>query len=850
MRKVLSVLILAAVLLAAVLPALAITGTVVDRKGKPVPNAQVELCRLNGKVEAVTTDAKGSFSYSPPNGKDAKFSSIVVTAPGYAYFSSIGAYRLLQTELVNLVLWPEKKLRGKVLDENGKPVAGAKVALERINASSRNGYQLYLNGRQWKKGQDWSEGVVQEVTTGPDGTFTLDGAPDPSGLDFLNGVLEVTADGRALITQNLDEDLVRGTLVITDPLECKLQGTVYGPDKSGPVTGGVRLSIPGSGGRSMDGRSVEVGKDGRYSFSKLPAGSFKLILSDVFEQEYDTKKPTGAKKSWVLSAVPLDLVAGKTQTLDVNLAEGVLIKGKVVDSATGKDIKQAELCVYHAGRPEDTTPVYLSRNRGFKDGEFSCYVVPGEVDISPQSVGEGDERAHFYEENQPHLTFTVAPGQPKTDLVFKIDPGAGMRMGKAPALKPIPPDLELTAGTYDLEWDPDLDCGYSVRGKSCTGDDAKSRILKLPKLASKNPLFYAVQLDGPSDDGYLVYAVDESHGTGTGYDTIYADLNRNRSLADDKPVSMAKPTSRGTRRASWIEVPSHQGPVKGVRLENPIKIGFSASSYQGTVSVSTTRKGGWRGKIDTNKGQIGCVAVDTNANGVYGDRVTIGDDLQIAAGKAGDRLYADVNLSGRVSMQLAVDMPHLLLLQEATIVAGKLYSIRVSPVGNKVTIANYTGRTGKLVASAEKMKSLGATITSVCLTGKSGYHILSHYDGKPIDLPAGEYRVDRCTVSLKQTTGSQMELDCQPDLIVKVKAGQQAKAQLGGKLVMRGIEPDKKAVYLSAGSTSTAGWYMNFGDNITVSRIGGTGDYNSYFANWKLSDKSGRVVGASKARYT
>ena len=849
MRKVLSVLMLVAVLVAAALPALSITGTVLDKRGKPVPNAQVELSRPNGEVQAVTTDAKGAFSYSPPNGKDAKC-SIAVTAPRYAYFPASGAYTLLQTEPVKLVLWPEKKLKGKVIDENGKPVAGAKVALESINASSRDGYHLYLSGEQWKQGQDWSEGVIQEVTTGPDGVFTLDHTPDPSGLDYIYGTLEVTADGRALITQSLEEEHLRGSLVITDPLECKLQGTIYAPDKSGPVTGGVRLSIPGSGGRSSDGRSVSVGKDGEYSFTKLPPGSFTMILADAFEQDYETKQPTGAKESWVLPAVPLDLVAGKTQTLDVNLIEGVLIKGKVVDNATGKDIKKAELFVCHAGKPEGTAHEFLTSHRGFKDGEFSCYVAPGEVDISPQSVGEGEQQAHFYNENQPHLTFTVAASEPKTGLVFKIDPAAGMRYGVASVPKPTPADLELTAGTYALEWDPDLDCGYSVRGKSCTGNDAKSRILKLPKLASSKPLFYAVQLDGPSDDGLLVYAVDESHGTGTGYDTIYVDLDRNRSLADDKPIRVNKPTGRAMQRSPWVEVPSHQGPVKGVHLDKPMKIGFSASSYQGMVYVNLTRKGGWRGKIDTNKGWIDCIAPDTNANGVYGDRRIVGDDLTLAVGSGGDYFYADINLSGRVSMQSAMDMPHLLWLQEATMVAGKLYSMRVSPTGDKITIANYTGRTGKLVASAEKMKSLEASITSVCLTGKSGYHALSHYDGKPIDLPAGKYSVYRCTVSLKQTTGKQMELDCQPNLTVNVKAGQQAKAQLGGKFVMRGIEPDKKAVYLNAGNTSTAGWFMNLGDNITVARIEGTGDYNSYYADWKLSDKSGRVVGASKARYT
>jgi hypothetical protein len=824
MKKMLYILIAMAACVAAALPALAISGMVVNKQGKPVPNAQVQF-RVNYDTSyAVTTDTGGAFSYTPPDGKDAGC-HIEVVAKGYGYFIGLEQYTLLQKEPVKLTVSSEKKLSGKLVDEKGRPVSGAKVALERIQSSNSAGGSFWMEGRQMQEGQAWSGGVIQEVTTASNGAFAIDHIP--AGLKGVFGVIEATAKGRALVAHRLSDEDMNGAVEITLPLECKLQGTVKAPDGSA-VTGGVRLAIPGTS-FSFNGRSATVGKDGTYSVAKLPPGGYLLII----EKDYNTNAPTGAKESWTMPALPLELVSGKTQTLDINLVEGVLIKGKLVDKTTGKDIKTAELFAYHAGRPEGTTPEFLTENRGLKDGEFSCYVPPGEVDISPQRVGE----VHFFrEENRPHLTFTAVAGQPQTNLVFKIDPSEGETYGEYRAPKPVPSDLVLNEGTYGLSWDPKLICRY-VRGKAFQGDDAKRKILKLPKLASKNALICAQQLDGDSDDGYLVYAVDESRGTGKGFDTIYADLDRNRNLADDKPISIRKPSDSAPGQSAWMTIPSHQGPLKGVHLDNPLKIRFSAYSYSGAVNMRVERMGGWRGKIDTNKGKIDCAAIDEDTNGVYGDM-------------ARDTIYADINLSGRISMEPAVEMPHALPIQQATMVADKLYSIKLSPAGNELTITNYSGPTGRLVASAEKMKGLGASISRVWLMGKHGYYAVNHYDGKPLVLPAGEYKFQRCQVSIPQTTGKQLDFDCQPDLTVNVKAGKQTTAALGGKLTVRGIEPDKKVVYLNSGNSSRAGWYMDLGDNITVARIGGTGDYYSYSPNAKLIDKSGHVVAASRANYT
>jgi len=59
--------------------------------------------------------------------------------------------------------------------------------------------------------------------------------------------------------------------------------------------------------------------------------------------------------------------------------------------------------------------------------------------------------------------------------------------------------------------------------------------LREPSYFSGKPLYAALFLDAQGDK-VLTLVFDESAGTGKGYDTIYADLNLNGDLTDDKPI--------------------------------------------------------------------------------------------------------------------------------------------------------------------------------------------------------------------------------------------------------------------------------------------------------------------------
>ena len=111
---------------------------------------------------------------------------------------------------------------------------------------------------------------------------------------------------------------------------------------------------------------------------------------------------------------------------------------------------------------------------------------------------------------------------------------------------------------------------------------------------SKKPLYAAVALNEKGDK-ILKLAFDESQGTAMGYDTVYADLNFNGNMADDKPM-IGKSETRGDYQFINflpINLPVYYNDkAKGVR--NPYRLVLSCNklNIQGRVELGfSTRVG-------------------------------------------------------------------------------------------------------------------------------------------------------------------------------------------------------------------------------------------------------------------
>ncbi len=77
-------------------------------------------------------------------------------------------------------------------------------------------------------------------------------------------------------------------------------------------------------------------------------------------------------------------------------------------------------------------------------------------------------------------------------------------------------------------------------------DTSRARPLTEPSYSSDRPLYAMIVLDEEATR-ILTFALDESGGTGKGYDILYADLNLNGDLTDDA-VTKGQLIKEGNRR--------------------------------------------------------------------------------------------------------------------------------------------------------------------------------------------------------------------------------------------------------------------------------------------------------------
>ncbi len=350
-----------------------IAGCVVAPDGAPLAGANVAMVYLDisrvlfsadGRSEPITTDAEGRFELRPvAAGRVAFVAAAEGLAPSQIEELAVvdgGRYADLELRMAD-----GRPVRGKVVDDQGQPVAGAAVEL-----------------RPWERPDDpqFLKMMLKirriDTTTGPDGVF------EARGMTGERVVVQASKAGYTTATK-LGVKLDEAELVVQIQRGCTVRGRVLDPDgqpvarfridtrsqapKAQAAEGQpVDASARRDGADGMSGPSWQRGRRGqREQTVQLPEGqtmaergmsmegNWREIASDDGRFEL-TGIPPGAVRVRIRAEGYLDpenqeieLAAGQVgEELQFELRPGLCAAGVVLDAATGKPVSDAQVTAY------------------------------------------------------------------------------------------------------------------------------------------------------------------------------------------------------------------------------------------------------------------------------------------------------------------------------------------------------------------------------------------------------------------------------------------------------------------------------------------------------------------------
>jgi RNA polymerase sigma factor (sigma-70 family) len=349
---------------------LAYSGRVLAPDGHPVAGAKLYMTRDWGyphypspSPEFATTGADGRFQFKASKAEfDDQFTVVAAAAAKYGVgWVNIPAGGKREDLTIQLVA-DDLPITGQIVDLQGKPVPGATLTVMQINAAPGDDLAPWLEAAKAKKGLSYqiehkylsryTIAVPLQVTTDADGRFRLAGIGP-------NRLVEAQLDGPTVTSEHLHM-LTRSGEAITiteyegnpeygDPRRVAtyygasfrhvaaptkpIVGVVRDKDTKKPLAGvtvrSLHLTIRPGFWRSFDLVRTTTDAHGRYRLTGMPtrAGNFIVAIPHSDLPYIATNKETPDSPG-------LDPV-----TVDMELARGVWIEGKITDKVTGQPIQ-------------------------------------------------------------------------------------------------------------------------------------------------------------------------------------------------------------------------------------------------------------------------------------------------------------------------------------------------------------------------------------------------------------------------------------------------------------------------------------------------------------------------------
>jgi RNA polymerase sigma factor (sigma-70 family) len=388
-----------------------IRGKVLGPDGKPIP-AELFLLGLEGGPRRLgKAAADGTFRVNVPLGESV--AHLVARAEGHAIDFLTPATDTADEVTFRLV--EERPIRGRVIDTQGRPVAGVEVSVGGVGVYSRRRldrffafmkkrelYQPLLPGERSLLLRREASHVLPNgerllaAKTGADGRFTLPNIGeswtawvDVKGRELTEQrILVVNREGfdpepinRATQAKRQrdrpgNSPLLEGPLLtVVAEAEKVIRGVVRETD-TGKPRAGVRVWLDQQDPSRLPRLSAVTDANGRYEIrgAKRAAGYRLSVRRDT------------AAAMLGRTVERADAGAGlEPQTVDIGVAKGVLLTGRVIDVGTGKPIPGfacVGILANNTGvraRPEYASPDCYDEADTDAGGVFRTVVVPGRI---------------------------------------------------------------------------------------------------------------------------------------------------------------------------------------------------------------------------------------------------------------------------------------------------------------------------------------------------------------------------------------------------------------------------------------------------------------------------------------
>ncbi len=222
-------------------------------------------------------------------------------------------------------------------------------------------------------------------------------------------------------------------------------------------------------------------------------------------------------------------------------------------------------------------------------------------------------------------------------------------------------------------------------------DEPNETLLEQPDYNSDKLYFYAAKY-GDADDNIHTIVLDESQGTGTGYNTVYVDLDNDNRIDANKEKFLFQLGS--SRKVTPLRI---KLTVTAGGKKIPYFFNFSAFPYTdeknpgNKVHANARKSSIFVGKATFGESQYKIAIADLNSNGLF-------NDVEQGIFR-GDRFFVDLDGDGKFQHSSRSSKPEEgFPYSQYTQIDGKWYSVQATPDGTTIQIAPAQPQFGTVLA--------------------------------------------------------------------------------------------------------------------------------------------------------